>query len=173
MLTYIILYIYTYITIYIFLLSFLTYYININSVTKYSLSMFINIIKTYFNFNFFLLIFFFLSGLPPVMFFVLKINILLKIFLNNSFFLNFLIIINFLLSTFFYLQFLTNIKQDKTLLIKKSLIFNTKQLSIKKNSKFSYSVIYTSCIFIFFNFFSIFYFLDLYIIFENFNIKCH
>lgn len=107
-----------------------------------------------------------LSGLPPVFFFFLKFSFLIGSIEYINLVYVALLFLNIILGTFFYLQifFSTNTKVDNNLLrsfVEDSpILVTTKKVNVKK----LYSCTYIIVTFLFFNIFSVFFFLDFYVI---------
>lgn len=168
MFTLIYLYLLNYIVLYFIILYFTINILNLNLNNNISLNLFISFIKKYFKFNPLLLVLLILSGLPPFSFFIIKVNILLKILENNSLFLIFLIFFNLLLTMFFYLQFfkLTN---NLKINIKKYFKFNRLR---NFNTRNHYNFTYIYVLFISMNIIYIYIFTDCCLIIESFLFKC-
>lgn len=119
----------------------------------------------------FKLLIFQLSGLPPVFFFFVKFSFLVSSLAYLNFFLYLMLFLNILLGIFFYLKIfsVTSVKISNKLLKDacdgNNILDNTKKLTIKNIYKYTYYLIF----FLFVNFFSIFFYLDIYIIaYSNF-----
>lgn len=112
-----------------------------------------------------------LSGLPPVFFFFVKFSFLISSLVYLNFFLYLMLFLNILLGIFFYLKIFstTNAKISNKLLKDacdgNNVLDNSKKITIKNIYRYTYYLIF----FLFINFFSIFFYLDIYIIaYSNF-----
>lgn len=129
-----------------------------------------NILRFYTNINPIYMLFFFLSGLPPVGFFIIKFNILLLIYSYINFTAQILIFLNFLLAMFFYLQIFNSLnwninkEVDLTFLKTNKILQTSKYSSTFKVYKFTKNLV----IFFIINFFFIFFYIDVFLIFNNF-----
>lgn len=114
-----------------------------------------------------------LSGLPPVFFFFIKFSFLIASLAYLNLFLYFILFINILLSIFFYLKIfsITNSKISNKLLKdaceNNNILSNSAKITVKKIYKYTYYLIF----FLFINFFSIVFYLDIYVI--GYSIFCY
>lgn len=130
----------------------------------------LNFLKKYTKFTPIILFLFFLTGLPPVGFFFIKLNLLLNLFSNLNIVIYVLVFLNILLTMFFYLQIFT-ISNKK--LKQSTNLFKTLKLLRVNNFQFNNFQLnfYIGCVlYSFFNIFFIYFFADLYLIFNNLSI---
>ena len=173
MFTYMLLYVLVYFFLSILFFIFLLYYINFTNLQEWNLSSLVGFILNYSSFSKqFLLLFLTFSGLPPVIFFLIKLSFLLKFFATTNFVIQILLFFNFLSGMFFYLQIFNTTLTNKpqTLFLSQLSNYNFGVL-FKKNTCVQlrvYKLWYYFSFCLVMNFFSIFFFFDLYIIFYVF-----
>ena len=132
MFTFALLYICIYYQILYMLFFYLYIYMNIKNLQNFNLINLLTIIKTYApQYNLFFLLFILLSGLPPVIFFIIKLVFLIHIFQYISLSMQILLFINFFLSMLFYLQGFNATK--------KNLFINTTLITLSQNGDFFYT----------------------------------
>ena len=162
----IILYLFIYVILNILILNYIYNTLNLRNIEDYDLNYIILVIKKYTNFSPFFMLFFFLSGIPPVALFFIKFNFLLNAVNTLGLILSILAIFSMLVNMFFYIQIYNTNNKD----------IDFTKISIKplKNNKFSYKCtkkyndqLYKDTrrivIVSFIMFFSIFFMADLYI----------
>lgn len=171
MFTYIYIYLILYFLVYIYLLVYLSQIYKVLNIEQMYLTYLFTIIKKYSKFNPVIVLFFLLSGLPPVGFFFVKFNFLLTTYQHTNILFQVLIFSNILLTMFFYLQIFNtnNDSQNLPTLTINALKGNKVLLQQKQLFSEKKYTLHTRCIFfIFFNFFFLFIFPDFFLIFFNY-----
>lgn len=171
MFTYVYLYLFFYILTYFFIIYYLVGIFNLYNSQNKQLSVIFNSLKFYNNINPLFFLFFLLTGLPPVGFFIIKFNIIITALNNSSFIWQLIIFINLLINMFFYLQVFNSLNWSNIFTVNthKNLKLNTilKKNKLNKTSNL-FNFYYYMIFFLFTNLFFIFYFLDFFVIFSNF-----
>jgi len=168
MFTYIYIYLTLYILTYFLILIYLGILCNFKKIGNLYLTTVFSVLKKYTNLSPAFFLFFLLTGLPPVGFFVIKFNILLNIYSNLNSLIQITVFLNILLTMFFYLQiFNTANLKITSLSLKKFKNNSILGKSSANHSKILFNFYLKCSFFIYFNILFIYYFCDIFIIYHN------